>query len=117
MRDELLPGTLRVAASGEYVGESGFLAAARQCPRMLLTGLPGIGKSTALEQAAAAWAADPAAPIPVPVQLRDIERLRPRTEREVTLQVLVDSATRTVESLFLTSSSEALAEGDEVRNV
>ena len=48
---------------------------------MLLTGLPGMGKSTALEQAAARWAADTDAPVPVLVQLRDLARRRSSPQR------------------------------------
>ena len=53
---------------------------------MLLTGLPGMGKSTALEQAAARWAADDDAPVPVLVPLRDLTRrhlAKARTSRRV----------------------------------
>jgi hypothetical protein len=60
---------------------------------MLLTGLPGMGKSTALEQAAARWAADADAPVPVFVQLRDLVRHHPRRRADVTLPLLIRLAT------------------------
>ena len=60
---------------------------------MLLTGLPGMGKSTALEQAAARWAADSDAPVPVLVQLRDLARRDPRRGADITLPVLIQVAT------------------------
>ena len=37
--------------------------------RLAIVGLPGAGKSTALEQLAAQWAGDPDAPLPVVVRL------------------------------------------------
>ena len=70
-----------------------MLDTARRWLRMLLTGLPGMGKSAALEQAAARWAADPAAPVPVLVQLRHVAACHPRTAADVTLTSLVDAAT------------------------
>ena len=81
-----VPGT-------ERTGPDDFLPAARRWPRMLLTGLPGMGKSTALEQAAARWAADPTAPVPVLVQLRDLARRDPRRGTDITLPALIQVAT------------------------
>ena len=60
---------------------------------MLLTGLPGMGKSTALEQAAARSAADEDAPVPVLVPLRDLARRHPRRSTDITLPVLIEAAT------------------------
>ena len=73
-----------------------FLPMARRWARMLLAGLPGMGKSTALEQAAARWAADPHAPIPVLVQLRDLLQRDPRRGADITLTVLIEVATAAV---------------------
>jgi hypothetical protein len=50
---------------------------ARRNRRLLLLGLPGSGKSTALRHLAAAWALDPKAPLPLLVNLRDIVPLLP----------------------------------------
>jgi ribosomal protein L40E len=52
--------------------ESAFDVAARRRGRILLLGLPGSGKSTALRHLAAEWARDPSAPLPVVVSLRDV---------------------------------------------
>ena len=80
----------------EWIWPDDFLPAARRWPRILLTGLPGMGKSTALEQAAARWAADPDAPVPVLVQLVDLLRRDPRRGTGITLPVLIETATETV---------------------
>src|SRR5690606_11858521 len=42
---------------------------ARRWPRLAITGLPGSGKTTAIEQLAAAWASNRAAPLPVLVRM------------------------------------------------
>ena len=52
--------------------ERAFDVAARRRPRILLLGLPGSGKSTALRHLAAEWARDQDAPLPVVVSLRDV---------------------------------------------
>jgi hypothetical protein len=60
LRYEHLADSLCVTVPGtERTGPDDFLPTARRWPRMLLAGLPGMGKSTALEQAAARWATDP----------------------------------------------------------
>ena len=52
---------------------------ARRWPRFAVIGLPGSGKSTALEQLAAAWADDLEAPLPIMIRLwRLVSRLRDR---------------------------------------
>jgi NACHT domain len=89
-----LAESFRATAPGRGGGGGDqFLFLARRWPRMLLTGLPGMGKSTALEQAAARWAADPTSLIPVIVPLREIARRSPRSGAEVTLPVLIEAAT------------------------
>jgi len=95
MRYAPLVGSLRVTVPGQRGSDAGFLATARRWPRMLLTGLPGMGKTTALEQAAARWAADSSAPIPVVVPLREVARQRPRGGTDVSLRLLVEVGTRT----------------------
>lgn len=87
-----LADSLRVSIPGRKDSES-FLTTARRWPRMLLTGLPGMGKTTALEQAAARWAVDVRAPTPVLVPLHDLARRQPRRSSDVTLAVLIDVAT------------------------
>ena len=59
-----LADSLYLAVPGRDLSGAEFLGTVRRWPRMLLTGLPGMGKSTALEQAAARWAADEEAPVP-----------------------------------------------------
>lgn len=88
-----LADTFRVSVEGGDHGGEGFLVTARRWPRMLLAGLPGMGKTTALGQAAARWAKDPRAPIPVRVPLRELTRRRPRSAEEITLAVLIEVAT------------------------
>jgi hypothetical protein len=60
--------------------------------RMLLLGLPGAGKSTAMRELAAAWAGDDCAPVPVLSPLRDLARRLARDGGGVSLARLVDVA-------------------------
>lgn len=90
---EPLANSFQVSVAGHDPDGARFLSVARRWPRMLLTGLPGMGKSAALEQAAARWAADPRAPIPVLVPLRDVARGNPRRGSDVTLATLIEAAT------------------------
>jgi len=85
-----LADSFQVSVANPEVRDDRLLHLARRWPRMLLTGLPGTGKSTALQQLAARWAADPGAPVPVLVQLRDLTRRDPLRGSDVTLAVLVD---------------------------
>jgi NACHT domain len=87
-----LAESLRASVPGQEGSDWPFLGLVRRWPRMLLTGLPGIGKSTALEQAAARWAVDTSAPIPVVVPLREIARRNPRSSVEITLAALIEAA-------------------------
>ncbi len=93
MTYEPLAESLRASVPVRGGSDTPFLFLARRWPRMLLTGLPGMGKSTALAQAAARWAADPSAPVPLIVPLREIARRNPRSGAEVTLAVLIEAAT------------------------
>jgi hypothetical protein len=65
---------------------------ARRWDRMVLSGLPGTGKSTALEQLAALWSDDADAPVPVVVSLQEVAR-RVQRASDVTLPLLVEVAT------------------------
>ena len=60
--------------------------------RMLLLGLPGAGKSTAMREVAARWAGDDCAPVPVLVPLRDLARRLAHDGGSVTLVRLVEVA-------------------------
>jgi predicted NACHT family NTPase len=60
--------------------------------RMLLLGLPGAGKSTAMRELAARWAGDDSAPVPVLVPLRDLARRLVRDGGGVTPVRLVEVA-------------------------
>jgi NACHT domain len=60
--------------------------------RMLLLGLPGAGKSTAMRELTARWAGDDAAPVPVLVSLRDLARRLVRDGGGVILVRLVELA-------------------------
>jgi hypothetical protein len=88
-----LADSLYLAMPGRDLSGAEFLGTARRWPRMLLTGLPGMGKSTALEQAAARWAADDGAPVPVIVPLREVARRHPRRSTDITLSVLIEAST------------------------
>jgi hypothetical protein len=93
MTYEPLAESLRASVPVRGGSDTPFLFLARRWPRVLLTGLPGMGKSTALAQAAARWAADPSAPVPLIVPLREIARRNPRGGAEITLAVLIEVAT------------------------
>jgi hypothetical protein len=79
LAEDLPPLVVADLASGmrvtvhDHLGEpqvsQALTVIARRWPRLLLTGLPGMGKSTALRQLAACWAADPRAPLPIMVRL------------------------------------------------
>lgn len=74
---------------------------ARRWPRFAMIGLPGSGKSTALEQLAAAWADDIEAPLPIMVRLRQlVPRLRDR--QYISLEDLCRLADATAEDLVPT---------------
>ncbi|WP_018789086.1 NACHT domain-containing NTPase [Micromonospora sp. CNB394] len=68
-----------------------LLAMSRRWPRLLLAGLPGMGKSTALRQLAARWAKRPTAALPVPVSLPVVADRCGRAA-DVTLGVLCEVA-------------------------
>lgn len=70
-----------------------LLAMTRRWPRLLLAGLPGAGKSTALHQLAARWARTPNAALPVLVSLPVVADHCGRAS-EVTLAVLCKVATQ-----------------------
>lgn len=101
LADDLLPlvdpslaDRLRAGPEGGRVGsETTLLLLARRWPRMLLVGLPGAGKSTAVSQLAARWAADPGAPVPVPVDLGAVAS-HARRAGNVTLGLLCELAAR-----------------------
>jgi hypothetical protein len=98
LRYEYLAESFQVSVVNESgsSSEAEFLAVARRWPRMLLTGLPGTGKSTALRQLAARWAASPEAPVPILVPLLEVARRRPPTASDVTLAVLIEAGSTTV---------------------
>ncbi|WP_264653456.1 NACHT domain-containing protein [Actinoplanes cyaneus] len=74
-----------------------LLAIARRWPRLMLTGLPGMGKSTALRQLAARWAGDAMAPIPILVPLPKLAD-RCRQAADVTLSELCAAAAQSAPS-------------------
>jgi len=115
---EPLAESLRASVPIGGGSDTPFLFLARRWPRMLLTGLPGMGKSTALAQVAARWAADPSAPIPLIVPLREIARRNPRSGAEITLAVLIEAATAGIPDLeqkaLRRALQQAVASGDAI---
>lgn len=97
MRYGLLAGTFTISVPFEagLPRDDRLLDCARRWPRMLLTGLPGTGKSTAVEQLAARWAANPKAPVPILIPLLEIARRGPRRGSDVTLDLLLETAALT----------------------
>jgi hypothetical protein len=98
MRYGSLADTFRIAVAEEAGSprDARLLDTARRWPRMLLAGLPGMGKSTALEQLAARWAANPEAPVPILVPLLEVVRRQPRRGSDITLDLLLETAALTV---------------------
>lgn len=68
---------------------------ARHWTRMALTGLPGMGKTTALEQLAALWSSIDDAPLPILVRLAAIAR-RVQQPGDVTLPLLIAEAVEVI---------------------
>jgi hypothetical protein len=94
--DGLADGLRVNVYSPQYQGleREKLLVIARRWPRMLLTGMPGMGKSTALRQLAARWATDPAAPTPLLIRLPEVAA-RCGHPSEVTLGLLCEVAAGT----------------------
>ena len=80
-----------VGTDGSQRDAKPLLAVARRWPRMLLVGLPGSGKSVALQQLAASWARDSIAPVPIPVSLRTVAQRCARADN-LTLSLLCEVA-------------------------
>ena len=93
MRYSLLAESAVVSVAKVANRDYQLLKTARRWPRMLLTGLPGTGKTTALKQLAARWAADPKAPVPVLIHLPEIAKDHPRGSSDITLPLLIQAAT------------------------
>ena len=93
MADNLRVSVPDIARSGEQA----LLVLARRWTRMLLVGLPGAGKTTALRQLAARWARDCRAPIPILVSLRLVLR-RWEYPVAVTLSAFCEVAALGIES-------------------
>ncbi|GAA4881463.1 NACHT domain-containing protein [Actinomycetospora straminea] len=66
---------------------------ARRWGRLCLLGLPGSGKSTALEQVAAEWALDEWAPTPIHVRLSDLARVCAELGKALSPSEVIDLAT------------------------
>lgn len=65
----------------------------RRNRRFVLTGYPGVGKSEALRQIAASLAADPSAPLPIHIDLRDVVSSIERAD-DLTLDLLLQRPSR-----------------------
>lgn len=84
------PPALGTDANPQHRGRDLFTAFRRR-GRCLLLGLPGSGKSTALRAAAAHWAKESTWPLPLLVNLRDLNGVM---QRFSPLDALIDQATR-----------------------
>lgn len=80
----------------------------RRLKRYVLHGGPGAGKSTAVQQLAAAFASDPDAPIPITVRLRKLAT-RVEHESDVTLGLLLSCADHLTEDPDLLMVVEEVA--------
>lgn len=67
----------------------------RATPRIVIAGLPGMGKSELMRQLAAHLAADELAPLPIHIDLRDITGAVRRAD-DLTLDLLLDRPSRSV---------------------
>jgi len=86
--------TMRRPEQDERDTADRLIEVARARSRLLLVGLPGAGKSTALHLLSAYWASDPTAPCPVLVRLPDLVRPGPPPRATVTLDLLLEAGTR-----------------------
>lgn len=94
-----------------------LLAAARRVPQLLVEGLPGAGKSAAVDQLAARWAADVAAPLPIVVRLRELAS-QCRISSDVRLSLLVElaaeGAPENQRADLINAMNAAIADGEAV---
>lgn len=86
-----------------------LLTLARRRPRLLIEGLPGVGKSAAMTQLAARWATDLAAPLPILVRLRDFVRTC-QSPADVTLARLCERAASRAPASEQADLAEAMQE-------
>jgi hypothetical protein len=80
------------SSNGETEKKKSLLAVARRLDRFILVGLPGSGKSTAIKQVAANWAARADAPTPIVISLQEVAQ-RITDPSQVTRRLLLDIAT------------------------
>jgi NACHT domain len=93
MEIEDLVSTYQVALPDQDKARSeGLAELCRRWGRAIVVGLPGSGKSMALEQVAASWASRDDAPVPIFVPLRSLLRRIDRAGRKITLARLVEHA-------------------------
>lgn len=105
-----LARTFRVSVpsnGSEEEKEKSLLAVARRWDRFVLVGLPGSGKSTAINQLAANWSAQADAPIPLVVPLKEVSE-RINDPAHVTLSLILDIATLNFEPNLRGSLRKAL---------
>ncbi|MER7404294.1 NACHT domain-containing protein [Streptomyces sp. NPDC000070] len=90
---ERLAESFRVSLTNTEGEEETFalIDVARRHRRFFLLGLPGTGKSTALEQVAALWAQSADAPLPILVPLKRVAE-RVNSPADLTLDLLIDVA-------------------------
>lgn len=77
------------------VDKTGVLNVIRATPRLVIVGLPGMGKSELMRQLAARLAQDPLAPLPIHVDLRTIASAV-RSADDLTLDLLLELPSRSV---------------------
>lgn len=99
MNVEDLVDTFQVALpdSGKSSRQDGLADVCRRWGRLVVVGLPGSGKSTALEQIAALWASRDDAPVPIVVRLGAFVRGAQPEGTPVTLRRLVEHAVSATE--------------------
>lgn len=109
--------TVRAADSTDGSSDTDLLWAFRRRGRVLLTGLPGGGKTTALRAVAGEWAKRSNWAIPIPVSLRRLaerERFRKRPLRDDLLDLASEVAVPKDRLLVRMGLDEALTNGDAV---
>lgn len=79
----------------QQISKTDVLNVVRATPRIVIVGLPGMGKSELMKQLAARLATEDLAPLPIHIDLRDITAAV-RTADDVTLDLLLDRPSRSV---------------------
>ncbi len=99
----------------QQLSETDVLNVVRATPRIVIAGLPGMGKSELMRQIAAHLAAEDLAPLPIHIDIRDVTAAV-RSADDITLDLLLDRPARSVTGqdpdVLKAALTDALLNGD-----